>query len=1076
MYNYHFKKYNKGKIVGTIKKIWSFIISMKLMIVLMAVYGIVIAAATFIENDYGTETAFALVFKAKWFEVLQGILALGIIGNILKFKMYKVKKLPSFIFHVGFIVVIIGAAMTRYFGYEGVMHIREGDSTNRMLSSDALLQTKAVKGNLEYSNEKIIFLSSAGGNKFEQILEIDGEEVSVTYKDFIKSAVRAVVEDPNGKPSISLVVTTPSGPETFFVQDNDVTEVGPFNFYLNKTPDKSKRYVHIYTKNDKFFFTSNRNIEWFTMADQKKGNFVADKEHAFNGKILYTIDGIKVVPKEIVNKGAVKIVSKKSADGTINLKTQSGLSALIVNVEYKGEVNEVALMGAGQRFKGYASNLKVDDLDLTLEWGSKELFLPFAIKLNEFVMDKYAGSMSPSSYKSLVNVVDKQNGVDMPYEIYMNNTLKYGGFKFFQSSYDQDERGTILSVNHDPGKWPTYLGYALLTLGFFFNLLNPSSRFGKLARTRYGNANSFIFVAALALMFSSAGDLNAQTNNPQNHTPPTKEQIIEFVKKVDPEHAKKFGSLIIQDRGGRMKPIDSVSIDAINKIHGKTTVLGMHHNQILLGMSINGAYWQRVEMIKIKHPKVKELLGVAEDKKYFAFYKVFNDKGEYVLADAINDANIMKPGDRGKFEKELLKVDERINVAYMIYQGDMLRAFPLEGHENNKWFIPSEIVKHFPPDQREIFETVLRRYFQGVTTAMGSGDWSEADKALGQIKEIQAKVGAAVMPTESRWKLEIMYNNYDIFNKLTPVYLISGLILLMFIFVRLIKPRINTKLITNIIIGVMILGFIAHTINLGMRWYVSNHAPWSNGYEAMLYISWTTVLAGLSFARQSDFSVAITAIFAGLTLFTAHLSWLDPQMTNIVPVLQSYWLTIHVSVITASYGFLGLSTLLGFITLILFIMLSRKGNNEVSEQIVLNIKEATRINEMAMILGISLLTVGNFLGGVWANESWGRYWGWDPKETWTLVTIMVYAVVLHMRFIPKFNTPYAFALASVLSYSSVIMTYFGVNYYLAGMHSYAGGDPVPIPSWIYYVIATIATIAMLAYGKTDTYKALKVKK
>jgi cytochrome c-type biogenesis protein CcsB len=274
----------------------------------------------------------------------------------------------------------------------------------------------------------------------------------------------------------------------------------------------------------------------------------------------------------------------------------------------------------------------------------------------------------------------------------------------------------------------------------------------------------------------------------------------------------------------------------------------------------------------------------------------------------------------------------------------------------------------------------------------------------------------------------------------------------------------------------MILGFIAHTINLGMRWYIGNHAPWSNGYEAMLYISWTTVLAGLSFARQSDFSVATTAIFAGLTLFTAHLSWLDPQITNIVPVLKSYWLTIHVSVITASYGFLGLSTLLGFITLILFIMLNRKGSDEVSEQIVLNIKEATRINEMSMILGISLLTVGNFLGGVWANESWGRYWGWDPKETWTLVTIMVYAFVLHMRFAPKLNTPYAFALASVVSYSSVIMTYFGVNYYLAGMHSYAGGDPVPIPTWIYYVIATIIIIAVFAYGKTDTYKALKVKK
>ncbi len=1069
--------------MGIIKKIWSFIISMKLMLILVGVYAIAIAAATFIENDYGTETAWALVFKTRWFELLQIVLALNLIGNIIKYKMYKPKKLPSLIFHLGFVVVLIGAAMTRYVGYEGVMHIREGMSENRMLSSEAFLQTKATKGNLQYINEKPIFLSAAGGNGFEQVTNIDGEKLTVKYKDFIKNAKKAVVDDPNGKPAISLVVTTPSGPETFFVLDKDSTQVGPFVFYLNKAPDRSRRYIHIYTKNGKFYFTSNRNINWLTMADQKRGIYKAGNEYEFKGKRLLTIDGVNVVPKDIKLKGAVKIVSKQASDGKVDLKTQNGLSALVVEVEYKGQKKTVPLMGMGRRFKGYESNLKFDDIDVTLEWGSKELSLPFSLYLKEFVMDKYAGSMSPSSYESHVVLIDEKNNIKKPYEIYMNHTLSYGGFKFFQSSYDQDEKGTILSVNHDPGKWPTYIGYILLAVGFFLNLISPYSRFGKLARTRYGKVNSFLFISFLAMssfvsqpLFAKDANNHSGHNHPQGMHNPTKEQIIDYIKRVDKEYAENFSSLIIQDRGGRMKPIDTVSIDVLNKIYGKSSIFGLDHNRVFVGMITAAPYWQTIKMIKVSHPQVKALLGIDKNEKYFSFDSVFNNKGQYKLAEAVSTAHRKKPAQRGKFDKDLIKVDERINVAYMVYQGDMLRAYPLEGAPNNKWYTPSEVMKVFPPKEKTYMQKLLTKNYRGVQKGMDTGDWSIANQTLDEIKRYQSKVGAAVMPSSSRVNMEILYNRMNIFDKLTVIYLISGFILLTIIFIKLVKPNLNTRFITKIIIGIMILAFIAHTINLGIRWYIGGHAPWSNGYEAMLYISWTTVLAGLSFARQSDFSVATTAIFAGLTLFTAHLSWLDPQITNIVPVLKSYWLTIHVSVITASYGFLGLSTLLGFITLILFIMIRKRGNNAVNEQIVLNIKEATRINEMSMILGISLLTVGNFLGGVWANESWGRYWGWDPKETWTLVSILVYTIVLHMRFVPKLNTPFTFAVASVVAYSSIIMTYFGVNYYLSGMHSYAAGDPVPVPSWIYYVLAVVAATIFLAYGKSDAIKRVKKAK
>jgi cytochrome c-type biogenesis protein CcsB len=262
--------------------------------------------------------------------------------------------------------------------------------------------------------------------------------------------------------------------------------------------------------------------------------------------------------------------------------------------------------------------------------------------------------------------------------------------------------------------------------------------------------------------------------------------------------------------------------------------------------------------------------------------------------------------------------------------------------------------------------------------------------------------------------------------------------------------------------GILILSFLAQTFGLGLRWYISGHAPWSDGYESMIYISWATILAGFIFSKNSPITLAATSILTALILFVAHLSWLDPQISNLVPVLKSYWLTIHVSLITGSYGFLGLGALLGFLNLILFIL--RKENDKF---ISLTIRELTYVSEMTLIVGLILLTMGNFLGGVWANESWGRYWGWDPKESWALVTIIVYTFVLHMRFIPNLKSIYAFNIASLLAYSSVIMTYFGVNFYLSGLHSYAKGDPVPVPDFVFYSIGIIFLIIALAYRNRE---------
>ena len=236
-----------------------------------------------------------------------------------------------------------------------------------------------------------------------------------------------------------------------------------------------------------------------------------------------------------------------------------------------------------------------------------------------------------------------------------------------------------------------------------------------------------------------------------------------------------------------------------------------------------------------------------------------------------------------------------------------------------------------------------------------------------------------------------------------------------------------------------VIGFVLHSAGLALRWYISGHAPWSDSYESLVYVAWSAIFAGILLFRNSLLSLSSACILAGLMMFVAHMSFMNPQITNLVPVLKSYWLIVHVSVITASYGFLGLGALLGFMILLLMSFKTQSSHLRVNEQI----RRLVAILEVSLIVGICLLTIGNFFGGIWANESWGRYWGWDPKETWSFVSIVVYAIVLHLRFVKKLDSVYILATASMFAYGSILMTYFGVNFYLTGLHSYGVTGYVP---------------------------------
>jgi cytochrome c-type biogenesis protein CcsB len=265
---------------------------------------------------------------------------------------------------------------------------------------------------------------------------------------------------------------------------------------------------------------------------------------------------------------------------------------------------------------------------------------------------------------------------------------------------------------------------------------------------------------------------------------------------------------------------------------------------------------------------------------------------------------------------------------------------------------------------------------------------------------------------------------------------------------------------------IIILGFLLHTIGLVARWYISGHAPWSNGYESVVYVAWAAMFAGLIFGRKYPLVVGTAAFLSGIALFVAHLSWMNPEVTNLVPVLKSYWLAIHVAIITASYGFIRLSAFLGILVLILIIFRNKSNGAKVTGYIY----QLTSINELSAMVGLYSLTIGTFLGGVWANESWGRYWGWDPKETWALITVVIYSFIAHMRLIPSLRGVYSYNMASVVGMLSVLMTYFGVNYYLSGLHSYGKGVADGIHWSVLGSFALIAIILIIAWYKDQKFE------
>ena len=682
-------------------------------------------------------------------------------------------------------------------------------------------------------------------------------------------------------------------------------------------------------------------------------------------------------------------------------------------------------------------------------------------------MEKYPGSENAASFASEITVSSTEETFD--FRIFMNHILNYKGYRLFQASYanaGQPIEQTHLSINHDFwGTFITYIGYSLLFFGLITSLFAKNTRFYRLKKSLLKIRRKKTTVTLLLLSIVSFS--NAQHNTPQPKRL-SESKIDSILQKtvVNKEHATAFSQLVIQDAGGRMKPAHTFASELVRKVAHTDNFRGLTPSQILVSITETPMLWLNIPFIYLErgNAKIREILGVSKKAKYARFIDFYTSDGNSKMTNLVVEAQ--KKRIQNKFEQDAIKIERRLWLLSNAISGSILRIYPIPNHEENKWVSQPETLNGgFKGTDSVFVRQSLPVYFQLLQTSKKTGDYTEATKVLNGIKKFQRKFGAEVIPVNRKIQLEIAYNKANIFMKLSKYYAYVSLMMIVFVFFQIFHDKLWLNYVIKIFIGIIIMLFIVHILGLGARWYISGNAPWSNAYETVIFVGLTAMAFGLLLGKNSPLTIAATTFLTSIILFFAHQQWLDPEIANLQPVLNSWWLYVHVSIIVASYGPFALGLILGFFALFLIIFTTQKNKNKMN----LHLKELTTINEMAVTVGLVMLTIGNFLGGMWANESWGRYWGWDPKETWALISIVVYAFVLHMRLIPGLQGRYTFNLWSIIAFASIMMTYFGVNFYLSGLHSYASGDKVITPSSVYYAIAFVSIIGTVAWFKNKKF-------
>ncbi|MDP4240912.1 MAG: cytochrome c biogenesis protein CcsA, partial [Bacteroidota bacterium] len=1016
------------------------------------------------------------------------------------------------LFHLAFICIIIGAAVTRYFGSEGVMHIRQGETSNELSSDKTSVRIVA-----EYKGERIektkeATFSETGSTTFSENLSIGGKTIAVENELFVPNSIETIVPDDQGEPALSLfVMNAENQGMDFILQKGESNKFGDITFAFGDTIHKAD--ISFSLADNRLYFKAGLPLSKMSMMDKNQSVMMPGALIQAEQKTIYKADNILFVLKTYLpkaKKNLTQATPEMEKTGIIRKKED----AILFKISDGNSTKRVNVFSPENQISRPATCL-INGVKVSVTYGMLQHKLPFSITLKAFQLDRYPGSNSPSSYASEITVNDTELKIERPFRIYMNNILKYRGYRFFQSSYDSDEKGTVLSVSHDYwGTFISYMGYFFMAFGMILTLFNKNSRFRTVLKLsnelqQKRKAGKAILLAGLLLvsgsMLASGGEATKRS------------------------HIDALNSLLIQDEvQGRIEPFNTFASDILRKISKQTTYNNMQAVEVLLGMSVHPANWENEPLIKVANPQLAKELGAVND--YVSFNQLFDfdNGGAYRLKEKIDKVYRKEQSTHNKYDKEIVNVDERVNICYQIFNENMLALFPMPGRDTGKWSIAKPVVpetgqtnspagmdnemvsdgmgKKSPPAgmgnmegktpppgmggmSQEQLNTLmgeaavaspmpdnspvmlLTNYFKAVDEAMTSGNWGIANEQLSRIKSYQLMNGGTNLPSPNKINLEIFYNNTSIFGNLAIIYALIGFLLLILHLTAIFNSKPGLEKFLHSALYLFILVFVIYTTGLAIRWYISGHAPWSNGYETMIFVGWAAALSGLVFARKSPITLAVTGILSAIALFVAGMSWMNPEITNLVPVLKSYWLIIHVAIITSSYGFLAMGALLGMLNLMLMIARTEKNALRLKD----SIQEISYIIEMALIIGLFMLTIGCFIGGVWANESWGRYWGWDPKETWALVSILVYAAILHLRKVPRVNNQFVLSSLALIGFSTIIMTFFGVNYYLSGMHSYAQGTPPAIPVLVYFIIAWVIALVILAYYAEKKKKALTKK-
>lgn len=713
----------------------------------------------------------------------------------------------------------------------------------------------------------------------------------------------------------------------------------------------------------------------------------SSKGTAFVRQHIYTSAWFVVLWAALAVVAAVYIVLRKN-------KSNISTSVLLVHASFL-----VILLGAFTSWTMAESgtiHLRQNETTSTMkdeEGKTKEL--GFEVSLKNFNVVNYPGTDAPMDYVTTLTANTQEIKVSM------NNIGSFNGYRFIQSGYDSDMQGTTLGVYHDPwGIGITYTGYALLFISLIATMASKKTRMRHLYRKALSLQGAKAWaVTALLAVSSFATSANAQ----------------EMVK-IDGDIADDFGKICVL-YNSRITPINTVATSFVTKLCGKPTWDGLSSNQVFAGWIFDVPYWETVKMIEIKEKKAQELLGI--NGKWASFDDFWDSYNNYKLDAPLKKA--YKDGDT-KLQKQLRDADEKFNIIRMLYGGEMLKMFPYAGKQGHmQWFAPGQPLGNLKLDEKEL--VFIKKSMDYLAESIITGDKARAEEIAKKIYSYQHVRGKAVVPTKFRIYTETFYNKTNAQRLPVMLYLTLSLLLAIVSTLSLNNGKQKkTRLVSSVLTWVML---IHTTLLLALRWFVSGHLPMSNGYETMQFMAWATLIVTLVMQKRFLPVKQFGPLLSSFALLVAMITDGNPQITQLMPVLQSPLLSVHVMVIMFSYALFGLTALIGLQGLI-----AHHRKQEEKEQ------QLAALSQFLLYPAVALIAIGIFIGAIWANVSWGRYWSWDSKETWALITMLIYSAPLHadIKWLRKAQHMHIYML---LAFLSVLMTYFGVNYFLSGMHSYA---------------------------------------